>query len=217
MTVSTQCVEPFVGSTPYSRALDVLAAEVSTNRRGAWRKVLPLVPEYSRDIRDLVRALARTQVKYKVKTPAKQRKYGVCTTCHRELPHRGLKAHQIHGHFARLIKTRLHRWDKYPSLEDRAAQTASARRTVLAERHDRWLTALRTADPTRAEHLISTLGRSGAIDFFRSLPRNQQKRLLKLAPKPPRRLYKGEILVRTGQKPYREPSPGLIALQRKYS
>lgn len=202
---------PYAEEALVAKALDVLAAEVSTNRKGAWQQVLPLVPEYSKDIRDLVRALARTPprrsyatlgpAKYSLSTNRKR----TCRICHRDLPHRDPKALSRHGHFMRLYAARKHRWSKYPSPQDRTAQTALARGLILAARHDRWIAALRAAEPDRTEHLLKTQGRSAALGLFRSLSHRKRRKLLAAVPPPPKRLYKGEKLVALGLRPYRPP------------
>lgn len=182
---------------PYSKALDLLASGKG------WGKVLPLVPEHSKSITDLLKAL---KLKPRVfKAPAVQTKRKVCGCCHLELPHRTRLSRSTHSHYAKLVKVRRNRWSKYPEPKERSHQTGKARATFLAALHDRWVAALQLYDPVRTSHLLETQGRSAVVALWRTLPLGLQRRLRKAVPPPPRRLYKGEILVRKGLKAPRQP------------
>lgn len=187
-------------------ALDLLAAQVNTARSKVWRQVQFLVPELGTELREHVKALTALTSPLKEKVPKTKKPpkvKGLCSCCHQELPHRTYLSRQIHGHYSIVARARKRRWSKYPKEQDRRDQTALARSTVLAARHDRWVAALKAFDPLRTEHLLNTQGPSAVVALWRTLPISQRRRLLRTVPPPPKRLYKGEVLVRKGLRPYR--------------
>lgn len=182
-------------------ALDALASTVRKDPVRAWQQVQGLVPQYGKSIGDLVKALTaltqrprRKSTKYRKVAPLR----GACTVCHGDLPHRTPAALSRHGHHLKLYRTRRDRWAKYPFPEDRQAQNSLARLTILRERHDRALAALRVHNPLVFDHQLKTLGREALITLWRSLPKSQKRRLLRAVPPLSKRRFKGEILVRKG-------------------
>lgn len=198
---------PFTGIDAISAyALDVLADTVGTStvspkRLIALSKIRPLVPK---DVKPLVNALTALTRTYRKSLPKKKKPpvpRGCCKCCGNELPHRTFKARSYHSHMARLKSMSRKRWAKYPNPQDRSQQTSLARATILAARHDRWIAALRQYDPARTEHLLQTQGREAAIKLFKSLTSYRRRELLKRVPRPPKRKFPRESLVKAGLLP----------------
>lgn len=183
----------------YVKALEVLRCKISTDRIGAWKSIAPSVPELGTEVRSHLKILAQLGKKPK-KLFQKHKKplAGLCTICHWPVPHRGKEALSRHGWYLHMRKVRKNRWNKYPDTKDRRAQTSLARSTVLAAQQDRRIAALRLWNPTRTEHLLRTQGRPAADSLWLTLPQRQQRRLLQAVPRPAKRRFKGEYLVRAG-------------------
>lgn len=208
--VNTSASEPLLGSGAnalYVKALETLRLKVRADRAGAWREIAPSVPDIGGELRSHLKELAaltrpRKSRLHKQKPSADPK---LCKGCHWPLPHADYESRARHGHYTRLIRARRNRWAKYPDPKERTSQTALAARTFLAAHQDRWVAALLEYDPLGTQHLLATQGRQAVIERFRRFNWRWRKKLLARIPPRTKRLYKGELLVRSGERAYRPP------------